>query len=188
MFQPWISCLISPLHIIHDLYLLPPNFQWFTSPSLSLLFFFVSLPPCPDRDSFSVQEALGAESVSDCVLSFVEMLLPVLLGLLKSLDPAQGDAHLRKLCQRITHVTGLLLDILHVTQSACCLCVFVCVLKPWLFHSCVLRTPPHLWCPVRWALSSASLRLNPSSPVVIATTLSPAYLPAQITTSGEWVL
>ncbi|XP_067433903.1 protein CIP2A [Thunnus thynnus] len=56
-----------------------------------------------------LEEALGADSVSDCVLSFVEMLLPVLLGLLKGLDPAQGDAHLRKHCQRITHVTGLLL-------------------------------------------------------------------------------
>ncbi|XP_070783923.1 protein CIP2A [Enoplosus armatus] len=56
-----------------------------------------------------LEEALGAESVSECVLSFVEMLLPVLLGLLKSLDPAQGDAHLRKHCHLITHVTSLLL-------------------------------------------------------------------------------
>ncbi|CAK6970259.1 protein CIP2A [Scomber scombrus] len=56
-----------------------------------------------------LEEALGADSVSDCVLSFVEMLLPVLLSLLKVLDPSQGDAHLRKHCQRITHVTGLLL-------------------------------------------------------------------------------
>ncbi|XP_059183404.1 protein CIP2A isoform X2 [Centropristis striata] len=54
-------------------------------------------------------EALGAESVSESVLSFVEMLLPVVLGLLKGLDPAQGDAHLRKHCHRITHVTSLLL-------------------------------------------------------------------------------
>uniref|UniRef100_H2LD82 Cellular inhibitor of PP2A n=1 Tax=Oryzias latipes TaxID=8090 RepID=H2LD82_ORYLA len=44
-------------------------------------------------------------------LSFVEMLLPVLLGLLKSLDPAQGDAVLRKHCQRVTHVTNLLLQV-----------------------------------------------------------------------------
>ncbi|KAM7390096.1 hypothetical protein PAMA_008318 [Pampus argenteus] len=56
-----------------------------------------------------LEEALGAESVSECVLSFVEMLLPVMLGLLKSLDPAQGDAQLRKHCQRITYVTSLLL-------------------------------------------------------------------------------
>ncbi|XP_044031927.1 protein CIP2A isoform X1 [Siniperca chuatsi] len=56
-----------------------------------------------------LEEALGAESVSECVLSFVEMLLPVLLGLLKGLDPAQGDAHLRNHCHRITHVTSLLL-------------------------------------------------------------------------------
>ncbi|XP_018534735.1 protein CIP2A isoform X1 [Lates calcarifer] len=56
-----------------------------------------------------LEEALGAESVPDCVLSFVEMLLPVLLGLLKGLDPTKGDAHLRKHCHRITHVTSLLL-------------------------------------------------------------------------------
>ncbi|XP_051249323.1 protein CIP2A [Dicentrarchus labrax] len=56
-----------------------------------------------------LEEALGAESVSDCVLSFIEMLLPVLLGLLRGLDPAQGDSHLRKHCHRITHVTSLLL-------------------------------------------------------------------------------
>ncbi|XP_037613613.1 protein CIP2A [Sebastes umbrosus] len=56
-----------------------------------------------------LEEALGAESVSECVLSFVEVLLPVLLGLLRGLDPAQGDAHLRKHCHRITHVTSLLL-------------------------------------------------------------------------------
>ncbi|XP_041817528.1 protein CIP2A [Chelmon rostratus] len=56
-----------------------------------------------------LEEALGAESVSDCVLSFIEMLLPVLLGLLQGPDPAQGDAHIRKHCRRITHVTSLLL-------------------------------------------------------------------------------
>lgn len=74
----------------------------------------VSFRPCPDHVHvfLSVQEALGAESVPDCVLSFVEMLLPVLLGLLKGLDPTKGDAHLRKHCHRITHVTSLLLNIL----------------------------------------------------------------------------
>ncbi|XP_042369909.1 protein CIP2A homolog [Plectropomus leopardus] len=56
-----------------------------------------------------LEEALGAESVSECVLSFVEMLLPVLLGLLRGLDASQGDAHLRKHCHRITHVSSLLL-------------------------------------------------------------------------------
>ncbi|XP_039982183.1 protein CIP2A isoform X1 [Xiphias gladius] len=56
-----------------------------------------------------LEEALGAESVPESVVSFVEMLLPVLLGLLKGLDPAKGDAHLRKHCHRITHVTSLLL-------------------------------------------------------------------------------
>ncbi|KAK1884980.1 Protein CIP2A like [Dissostichus eleginoides] len=65
-----------------------------------------------------LEEALGAESVSECVLSFVEMLLPVLLGLLRGLEAAQGDAHLRKQCHRITHVTSLLLNILHMTVSA----------------------------------------------------------------------
>uniref|UniRef100_A0A3B4X343 Cellular inhibitor of PP2A n=1 Tax=Seriola lalandi dorsalis TaxID=1841481 RepID=A0A3B4X343_SERLL len=54
-----------------------------------------------------LEEALGAESVPDSVVSFVEMLLPVLLGLLKGLDPAKGDAQLRKHCHRITHVTTL---------------------------------------------------------------------------------
>lgn len=101
--------------------------------SCVLLFFM-----CPSRlhvsFSLSVQEALGAESVSDCVLSFVEMLLPVLLGLLKAVDPAQGDAHLRKHCGRITHVTRLLLNILYLTAPLCCSCVCVCVflfvLKP----------------------------------------------------------
>ncbi|KAM6900093.1 protein CIP2A [Xenentodon cancila] len=62
-----------------------------------------------------LEESLGAESVSECTLSFVEMLLPVLLELLKGLDLTQGDAHLGGRCQRITHVTSLLLDILHRT-------------------------------------------------------------------------
>ncbi|XP_068437946.1 protein CIP2A [Clinocottus analis] len=56
-----------------------------------------------------LEEALGAECVSESVLSFVEVLLPVLLELLRGLDPTQGDAHLRKLCHRIAHVTSLLL-------------------------------------------------------------------------------
>ncbi|XP_074549045.1 protein CIP2A isoform X2 [Halichoeres trimaculatus] len=56
-----------------------------------------------------LEEALGAETLSNSVLSFVEILLPVLLTLLKGLDPAAGDAHLRKHCHRITHVTSLLL-------------------------------------------------------------------------------
>ncbi|XP_034562456.1 protein CIP2A isoform X2 [Notolabrus celidotus] len=56
-----------------------------------------------------LEEALGAETLSDSVLSFVEMLLPVLLELLEGLDLARGDAHLRKHCHRITHVIGLLL-------------------------------------------------------------------------------
>ncbi|KAI4807036.1 hypothetical protein KUCAC02_017814 [Chaenocephalus aceratus] len=67
-----------------------------------------------------LEEALGAESVSECVLSFVEMLLPVLLGLLRGLEAAQGDAHLRKQCHRITHVTSLLLNILHINSSFNC--------------------------------------------------------------------
>uniref|UniRef100_A0A8C3B132 Cellular inhibitor of PP2A n=1 Tax=Cyclopterus lumpus TaxID=8103 RepID=A0A8C3B132_CYCLU len=64
-----------------------------------------------------LEEALGGEAVSECVLSFVEMSLPVLLGLLSGLDPAQGDAHLRKHCHRVAHVTSLLLDILRRTDS-----------------------------------------------------------------------
>ncbi|KAF0028560.1 hypothetical protein F2P81_019647 [Scophthalmus maximus] len=60
-----------------------------------------------------LKEALGAESGADRVLGFVEMLLPVLLGLLRGLDPAKGDAHLRQHCSRVTYVTSLLLDILY---------------------------------------------------------------------------
>ncbi|XP_034023744.1 protein CIP2A [Thalassophryne amazonica] len=56
-----------------------------------------------------LKEALGGDGVSECVLSFVEMLLPFLLGLLKGLDPAQGEAHLRKCCRCIIQVTSLLL-------------------------------------------------------------------------------
>ncbi|CAF93804.1 unnamed protein product, partial [Tetraodon nigroviridis] len=59
-----------------------------------------------------LEEALGPETVSDCVLSFTQMLLPVLLGFPKSIDPAQGDAHLRKQCRRIAGVSSLLLHIL----------------------------------------------------------------------------
>ncbi|MEQ2283200.1 hypothetical protein AMECASPLE_008779 [Ameca splendens] len=62
-----------------------------------------------------LEESLGAESVSESMLSFVEMLLPVVLGLLKGLDPALGDPHLRKHCHRITHISTLLLNILTYT-------------------------------------------------------------------------
>uniref|UniRef100_A0A673CF04 Cell proliferation regulating inhibitor of protein phosphatase 2A n=1 Tax=Sphaeramia orbicularis TaxID=375764 RepID=A0A673CF04_9TELE len=68
-----------------------------------------------------LEEALGADTVSACVLSFVEMLLPVLLGLLKGLDPAQGDAHIRKHCYHITHVTTLTLPLLCTEDSTRCL-------------------------------------------------------------------
>lgn len=67
--------------------------------------------------------------MSDCVLGFVDMLLPVLLELLKGLDPAKGDVHLRKHSHRVTHVTGLLLNILHLTSPpSVCGCLFL--LKP----------------------------------------------------------
>ncbi|XP_029384753.1 protein CIP2A isoform X2 [Echeneis naucrates] len=56
-----------------------------------------------------LEEALGTEAVPNCVFSFVELLVPVLVGLLKGLEPANGDAHLRRHCHRITHVTSLLL-------------------------------------------------------------------------------
>uniref|UniRef100_A0A3B3ZN91 CIP2A N-terminal domain-containing protein n=1 Tax=Periophthalmus magnuspinnatus TaxID=409849 RepID=A0A3B3ZN91_9GOBI len=59
-----------------------------------------------------LEEALGADSVADCLMSYVEILLPVLLDLLRGLDSAEGDAQLKKHCTRITHVTSLLLDIL----------------------------------------------------------------------------
>ncbi|XP_027860199.1 protein CIP2A [Xiphophorus couchianus] len=82
--------------------------QWLTSPvegaekcSLQTLQLLTEL----------LEESLGAESVSGSTLNFVEMLLPVALGLLKGLDPAKGDAHLRKHCHRITHVCTLLLTL-----------------------------------------------------------------------------
>nr|XP_057915408.1 protein CIP2A isoform X2 [Doryrhamphus excisus] len=56
-----------------------------------------------------LEEALGAASVSDGVRSFVEMLLPVLLGFVKDADPAHRDAPLRQHCERITHVNDVLL-------------------------------------------------------------------------------
>ncbi|RVE59144.1 hypothetical protein OJAV_G00201030 [Oryzias javanicus] len=84
--------------------------QWLTSPvegaeacSLQVLRLLNKL----------LEESLAAEILSECTLSFVEMLLPVLLGLLNALDPAEGEAVLRKHCQRVTHVTNLLLNILH---------------------------------------------------------------------------
>ncbi|KAM8822837.1 protein CIP2A [Spinachia spinachia] len=58
-----------------------------------------------------LEEALEADSVSECVLSFVGGLLPPLLGLLSGFDPSLGDAHLRKHCHRVAHVTSLLLTL-----------------------------------------------------------------------------
>ncbi|MEQ2188920.1 hypothetical protein GOODEAATRI_019906 [Goodea atripinnis] len=58
------------------------------------------------------------------------MLLPVVLGLLKGLDPALGDPHLRKHCHRITHVSTLLLNILTYTLPACAsLLLYLCLLE-----------------------------------------------------------
>ncbi|CAL8401962.1 unnamed protein product [Gadus morhua 'NCC'] len=65
-----------------------------------------------------LEEALAGDSVSPCVLSFVEMLLPALLELLKGLRLAQGDAQLRRHCLRTTHVTHLLIHILHAFAGA----------------------------------------------------------------------
>uniref|UniRef100_A0A3Q1ECV8 Cellular inhibitor of PP2A n=1 Tax=Acanthochromis polyacanthus TaxID=80966 RepID=A0A3Q1ECV8_9TELE len=64
-----------------------------------------------------LEEALAADTMPDSMLSFVEMLLPVLFELLKDLDPAQGDAHVRKHCHRITHVTTLTLPLLCTEDS-----------------------------------------------------------------------
>ncbi|XP_040022786.2 protein CIP2A isoform X1 [Gasterosteus aculeatus] len=87
------------------------------SPGLALLLWLSS--PVEGAEGCSLQalqllnqlleEALEADSVSECVLSFVGGLLPPLLGLLRGLDPSLGDAHLRKHCHRVTHVTRLLL-------------------------------------------------------------------------------
>ncbi|XP_068603964.1 protein CIP2A [Brachionichthys hirsutus] len=56
-----------------------------------------------------LEEALATASVSESVLNFIQMLLPVLLGLLTVIDPVQKDAHLRKHCHRITLIASLLL-------------------------------------------------------------------------------
>lgn len=62
---------------------------------------------------FPPQEALGAAITPDSTESFVEMLLPVLLDFVKSLDPPpQGEAQLRQHCECVTHVNSVLLDIL----------------------------------------------------------------------------
>ncbi|XP_013883240.1 protein CIP2A homolog [Austrofundulus limnaeus] len=56
-----------------------------------------------------LEESSGAENMSESTLSFTEMLLPVLLGLLKDVNPTQGDAQLRKHCRLVTHTSSLLL-------------------------------------------------------------------------------
>ncbi|XP_061569687.1 protein CIP2A isoform X1 [Cololabis saira] len=66
-----------------------------------------------------LQESLGADGVSECALSFVEMLLPVLLELLTGLDLSRGDGHLSRHCQRVTHVTSLLLVLCAEDSSRC---------------------------------------------------------------------
>ncbi|KAF7650719.1 hypothetical protein LDENG_00121420 [Lucifuga dentata] len=101
-----------------------------TEPGLALVQWLSS--PVEGAESCSLQvlqllnelldEVLAAESVSECVLSFVDMLLPVLLGLLKILDPAQRDAQLPKHCRHITHITSLLLDILDMSLTPPLLC------------------------------------------------------------------
>uniref|UniRef100_A0A3Q3AHD3 Cellular inhibitor of PP2A n=1 Tax=Kryptolebias marmoratus TaxID=37003 RepID=A0A3Q3AHD3_KRYMA len=62
-------------------------------------------------------ESLEAEDGAESVLGFAEMLLPVLLGLLKDLDPEKGEAHLRKLCHRIAHFGPLTLSLLSSEDS-----------------------------------------------------------------------
>uniref|UniRef100_A0A8C7CJ87 Cellular inhibitor of PP2A n=1 Tax=Oncorhynchus kisutch TaxID=8019 RepID=A0A8C7CJ87_ONCKI len=69
-----------------------------------------------------LEEALGSQVVSVCVLGFVELLIPVVLDLLQGLDPAAPDSQLRTHCIRTTHTTSLLLNILYV----CVWCVCVC--------------------------------------------------------------
>uniref|UniRef100_A0AAZ3P5R7 CIP2A N-terminal domain-containing protein n=1 Tax=Oncorhynchus tshawytscha TaxID=74940 RepID=A0AAZ3P5R7_ONCTS len=56
-----------------------------------------------------LEEALGSQVVSVCVLGFVELLVPVVLDLLQGLDPAAPDSKLRTHCIRTTHTTSLLL-------------------------------------------------------------------------------
>ncbi|KAK6299593.1 hypothetical protein J4Q44_G00296260 [Coregonus suidteri] len=60
-----------------------------------------------------LEEALGSEVVSVCVLGYVELLVPVVLGLLQGLDPAAPDSQLR------THCIPLTLPLLCSEESVC---------------------------------------------------------------------
>uniref|UniRef100_A0A674D1J2 Cellular inhibitor of PP2A n=1 Tax=Salmo trutta TaxID=8032 RepID=A0A674D1J2_SALTR len=84
-----------------------------------------------------LEEALGSQVVSVCVLGFVELLVPVVLDLLQGLDPAAPDSQLRTHCIRTTHTTSLLLNILYrcVCVRAWCVCVCVCVCV-YVCHVC----------------------------------------------------
>ncbi|XP_077364980.1 protein CIP2A isoform X2 [Festucalex cinctus] len=53
-----------------------------------------------------LEEALGGASMPDGTETFVEMLLPVLLD---SVTDPGDDAHLRRHCERVAHVNGVLL-------------------------------------------------------------------------------
>ncbi|XP_046879717.1 protein CIP2A [Hypomesus transpacificus] len=64
-----------------------------------------------------LEEALGAESV----LGFVAMLVPVVLGLLKTPGTLTGDAQLRAYCLRSTHTTALLQVLCGEDSSRCVL-------------------------------------------------------------------
>ncbi|XP_010888396.1 protein CIP2A isoform X3 [Esox lucius] len=58
-----------------------------------------------------LEESLSSEVVSVCVLGFVELLVPVVLGLLQRPDPAAPESQLRTHSSRITHATCLLLTL-----------------------------------------------------------------------------
>ncbi|XP_029955088.1 protein CIP2A [Salarias fasciatus] len=56
-----------------------------------------------------LEEALGGDLVSDWTLSFVDLLLPVLLDLLRSLESSSGDSDLRRVSSWTTSISSLLL-------------------------------------------------------------------------------
>uniref|UniRef100_A0A8C7D2D4 Cellular inhibitor of PP2A n=1 Tax=Oncorhynchus kisutch TaxID=8019 RepID=A0A8C7D2D4_ONCKI len=103
--------------------------QWLSSPIKGLAL-IGSLSWC-----FSLQEALGSQVVSVCVLGFVELLIPVVLDLLQGLDPAAPDSQLRTHCIRTTHTTSLLLNILYV----CNMVVNTCVCSSQVCGEAVLK-------------------------------------------------
>ncbi|XP_055784362.1 protein CIP2A isoform X3 [Salvelinus fontinalis] len=106
-----------------------------------------------------LEEALGSQVVSVCVLGFVELLVPVVLDLLQGLDPAAPDSQLRTHCIRTTHTTSLLLML--CSEDSVCRVVSrqmssqLCLSQVELLLSCCHNNDP-LTCPLTGHDSSLS--------------------------------